>query len=143
MGVVVFGFNWRNQIRLNDSMIERIVSDFFPGLWWIFHGYVSLQKGNQVFFELFRDSGIWTFPGDYCRPHQPFQMGAESPTFLCNRRVAEIVEGDSSTRGVAARRSPGCWGEGSTSFVLGDVFLGGGFKHFLFSSLPGEMIQFD
>ena len=23
------------------------------------------------------------------------------------------------------------------------VFLGGGFKHFLFSSLPGEMIQFD
>ena len=32
------------------------------------------------------------------------------------------------------------WGFVSFSFVL---WLGGGFRYFLFSSLPGEMIQFD
>ena len=37
--------------------------------------------------------------------------------------------------------------ENNTFFALGityiDIYLGGGFKYFLFSSLPGEMIQFD
>ena len=29
------------------------------------------------------------------------------------------------------------------SQLNGDTYLGGDFKHFLFSPLPGEMIQFD
>ena len=37
--------------------------------------------------------------------------------------------------------------ENNTFFALGityiDIYLGGGFKNLLFSSLPGEMIQFD
>ena len=31
----------------------------------------------------------------------------------------------------------------SSYWCLGDIYLRGGFKHFLCSSLPGEMIQFD
>ena len=52
-----------------------------------------------------------------------------------------------TTGGYVDEKNPGQqkpynWGD-ECSVYLGVIYLGGGFKYFLFSSLFGEMIQFD
>ena len=81
----------------------RIVSEFFPG--------VASVK-NQVFFELFRDSGIRTFPGDYCRPHQPFQMGGRVANVFSLKVTPQLGESRLVALQAAEARAPAvlCWG---------------------------------